>query len=373
MSAEIDEGVYKGLDEFYAIYKIDLRVYAASDHRVVYGVEPLKVGAEIIEQVDPASISDEVHFLEHEGLSYAYLALKALLARDDILVYGPYLADVYTPVEIKRQLRGLLKALALYARYRRVEQIRRQLAREVEALADENQEVQRALSVMSHEIRTPLTSIIGYGEMLLKGLAGPLNPEQRDYVTTIHARAQSLVALVSDVLRARRAEAHAARRFAPVPLDSVLDGALDAIRPQAQAKALRLSLELPPRLATPSLTIPPERLTQIVVNLLGNAVKFTPQGGRVTLRVEARQDAGAWLWIAVEDTGIGLPEVYQARIFEAYYRAEAVEEAVEGSGLGLFIVKSLVEAHGGAVGVESALGAGSRFHFTLPRAIDDPA
>jgi two-component system sensor histidine kinase BarA len=236
------------------------------------------------------------------------------------------------------------------------------------------------LATVSHELRTPLTSIIGYSEMLAEGLAGPLAPEQLDYVRTIMEKGVSLLGLITSILDLSRIEAGKLKLF-PEPLDlsDLLENALSCVRPQALKKGLALGMAVEPGLGRPELDR--EKLRQCLVNLLANAVKFTGEGGRVT--VEARRATGIpasatgrfdgpdqYFELVVSDTGIGIPPDQQARIFETFYQVDGGStREFGGAGLGLSIVRSYVEAHGGEVSVWSEPGRGSRFTLLLPRVV----
>ena len=221
------------------------------------------------------------------------------------------------------------------------------------------------LSTVSHELRTPLTSIIGYTEMLIEELAGPVTGEQRDYLGTFLERALNLLALIEEVLAFSRAE-QGARNERSVQAAVAVAEAVSAVRPQAMKGNILLEVEVPSDL--PTLWTDASGLRQVLINLLGNAVKFTDPGGLV--RVNAVHSARAGqpvVRFSVTDTGIGMPAEALPRIFEPFFQIDnSSTRAYGGTGLGLAIVKRFIEGQGGTIDVESALGVGSTFHFDLP-------
>jgi signal transduction histidine kinase/ActR/RegA family two-component response regulator len=243
--------------------------------------------------------------------------------------------------------------------------------REARSLAQINEELRRLdelksefLAMVSHELRTPLTAILGYSRLLIRQVHGPLTSKQVEHQEAILRSAQRLTDLINDLLDVSRLEA-ARIELQPRPTDvhEVVDHAIAAVRVAAQAKQIRIANETGPD--TPPVFADATRLHQVLVNLIGNAVKFTPERGSVRVRA-GRQDAQVWL--AVEDTGVGIPREELSRIWDPFYQVESpMQRRHGGSGLGLAIVRRLVELHGGLVRVESeGEGKGSRFSFTLP-------
>jgi signal transduction histidine kinase len=230
------------------------------------------------------------------------------------------------------------------------------------------------LATVSHELRTPLTSVIGYSEMLTQGMAGPLNPEQDEYVRTILEKGESLLSLISSILDITQVEAGRMRlAFARCDLNDLVKQAITTVTPQAQKKKLGLEMRLAPTMGEP--TLDREKVRQCVVNLLANSVKFTPEGGHIRVTVLAEAPKGmlyngeAGFAIVVEDTGIGIPADQLSRIFETFYQVDqSSTRQYGGAGLGLAIVKSFVEAHGGKVAVQSEVGRFSRFTLAMPYA-----
>jgi signal transduction histidine kinase len=223
------------------------------------------------------------------------------------------------------------------------------------------------IAVVSHELRTPLTAIKGYTELVLDGDAGELGDEQREYLTVALANTDRLVDLVDDLLDLSRI---ASGRFeierAPVDPAAVVDEAVTAVRPLVEAKDQRLVVEVAPDL--PPVAGDRRRLTQVALNLLSNAHKYTPAGGTITVSL-TREDGE--LSLVVRDTGAGIRPEDLPHLFERFFRADDAARNAPGTGLGLAITRSLVELHGGRITVQSALGVGSRFEVRLPAAAAD--
>jgi signal transduction histidine kinase len=233
---------------------------------------------------------------------------------------------------------------------------RRHAEAEAERLKDE------FFGMVSHEMRTPLTSIIGYTELLADFEAENLSEQGRGFLDVIERNARREMRLVGDLLALVRIEAGS---FGVEPemidLTSVARASVDASSPRAESEKVKLSAELaemPPSLGDP------HRLGQVIDNLLSNAIKFTPEDGSVRLRLSRDADTAV---LEVTDTGIGIPEDEQAKLFERLYRASsATDRHIPGLGLGLTITKAIVEAHDGQISVESRVGEGTTFRVELP-------
>jgi len=230
-----------------------------------------------------------------------------------------------------------------------------------------NAELERAsrlksefLTMVSHEFRTPLTSIITFTELLLDDAAGKMNQEQTEYVSDVLDSSQRLLQMINDLLDLSRLEAGKTKLFREaLSVRELVRDAMRSIRPLADRKGLNLHSAIPDHL--PLVEADGLRISQILLNLLGNAVKFTQAGGLV--QVTARPVDGL-MEVSVTDTGVGIAPEDLGRIFEKF--AQSGRDRPEGSGLGLPLAKSLVELHGGRMSVESELGRGSTFRFTLP-------
>lgn len=222
------------------------------------------------------------------------------------------------------------------------------------------------VNAVSHELRTPLTSIIGYAEFLEEGIGGTLSAQQNAFVSEIRASAERLDHLVNDLLDYARIEAGTFRiRLAPGDLRTAVEAVLSALEPQAKRAKLYLSAELPADPVVVRMDI--QRIEQVLSNLVGNAVKFTARGG-ITVKVERR---GAEVYCAVIDTGEGIAASDLPQLFNRFSQLEA-GTLKGGTGLGLSIAKSIVEAHGGEIGVQSEPGTGTTFWFTIPESESSP-
>lgn len=264
---------------------------------------------------------------------------------------------------------ALAAALALlFALLRRhqaaLELSRAELARVNAALAQANQAKSDFLARMSHELRTPLNAIIGFSQLLLEHGSAISEEQRRDYLRDVESSGRHLLTLINEILDLSKVEA-GQMEFHPEELDlrEALESIHAIVQPLAEGKRQRLELDLARDLGV--VRHDPARLRQVVLNLLANAVKFTPEGGRVTTR--ARHLGDGWFEVAVSDTGIGIKPEDQARIFEEFRRVEdGYARRQQGAGLGLAIAKRFVEAMGGAISVTSTEGAGSTFTVRLP-------
>jgi len=220
------------------------------------------------------------------------------------------------------------------------------------------------LATMSHELRTPLNSIIGFSDVLLSGIAGDINEEQRTQLGIIHRSGQQLLGLISDVLDISKIESgKLTLRPVPLPLTDLLREQQRVFELQAGERGLEVRFEYPEEPA--HVLADAHRVRQVIGNLLANALKFTDRGG-VGLVAEVE---GSGVRITVFDSGIGIAAEDQARLFKAFQRISPTTGRIrEGTGLGLAISRRLVEAMGGEIGVTSEPGIGSRFWFTLPLA-----
>lgn len=215
---------------------------------------------------------------------------------------------------------------------------------------------------VSHELRTPLTSIRGFLETLLDGAME--DPQTcRHFLEILQKETDRLTRLIDDLLNLSKIEERrVVHRWQPVNMSDTIHRVVSLFQPQAAEKQINLLVEVPEEL--PSVYGDPDMLAQVLINLVDNALKYTPPGGRVSVRVKKEKGQ---LRVEVEDTGIGIPPESLPRIFERFYRVDkARSRELGGVGLGLAIVKHIIRAHGGKIGVESAPGKGSLFHFTLP-------
>ncbi len=239
------------------------------------------------------------------------------------------------------------------------------------------------LATVSHELRTPLTSVLGYSEMLLEGLAGPLNDEQREYLQTVMVKGEQLLGLITTLLDVSRIESVGVElQRTAVDVHDLVRDVLQTLAPQGRRKRLQISTELPEELW--KLDGDRDKLRQVLLNLVGNAIKFTPAYGEIKvigLNLPAepgprrRRDTGSGTHVprvklSISDNGIGIPAELHEKVFDAFYQVDnSATREYEGSGLGLAIVRKFVEAHGGQVWVENGPERGAIFHLILPAAV----
>ncbi len=221
------------------------------------------------------------------------------------------------------------------------------------------------ISTVSHELRTPMTSIKGYADLLMLGMAGPLSDQQKHFVNIIRNNAERMVALVNDLLDISRIESGRVQLdLRAIHIPEVVDQVAHTLQGRAQSKGLTLRVDMPADL--PPVWGDNNRVAQILTNLISNAIQYTPPGGRITVSACPNGDM---LEISVADTGIGISKENQQKIFDRFFRADdPLVQETPGTGLGLPITASLVQMHGGQIWVESELGEGSTFTFTLPLA-----
>ncbi|HJK99770.1 MAG TPA: ATP-binding protein [Polyangiaceae bacterium LLY-WYZ-14_1] len=264
-----------------------------------------------------------------------------------------------------------------------------QLQRAYDELKELDRLKSNFLATVSHELRTPLTSIIGYSEMLTGGIAGEMNAEQMDFVETIRSKGDQLLTLITSLLDLSRLE-QGTLSLKPSRLDPrvVVQEVADTLGSIAHKKAVTIELDIDPDLEP--LEGDPVRVKQVITNLGDNAIKFTPREGRVRIAVrgvdvEAPGSEGArglvlmsaarrGFEVVVQDSGMGIPASELEKIFDAFYQVDGSSTRTHGgAGLGLSIVKRLVEAHGGSVRVESEVGRGTSFTVTFAELSEEAA
>ncbi len=222
------------------------------------------------------------------------------------------------------------------------------------------------LSHVSHELRTPLTCIHQYVTLLLDGLAGPLAPDQSDHLKTVLKSANQLHAMIRDLLEATRAEG-GKLRVEPrcIAIGKLIEQAVAMMRPTAHAKQVGLEVGLDQRI--PLLYADPDRILEVLINLIDNAIKFTPADGAVTVKACLQETDPGMVYISVCDTGRGISPEARALIFDRLYQdPDSVDSSRSGLGLGLYICRELVRLHQGNITVASEPGQGSTFTFTVP-------
>jgi signal transduction histidine kinase len=219
------------------------------------------------------------------------------------------------------------------------------------------------VSIVSHELRTPMTSIKGLIENMVDGLTGELTEHQTFYLSRVNHNIERLTRMINDLLDLSRIEAgHIELQTTAVDIGSIAREVVELLKPMAEENSLTLATNIIDPI--PLIQGDRDKLIQIFTNLTNNAIKFTPPSGTVTVKVKYHPDG--YIHAGVTDTGCGIPLDEQKTVFERFYRSQSANLKNRGAGLGLAITKSLVELHGGTIGVESTLGQGSHFWFNLP-------
>jgi signal transduction histidine kinase len=264
------------------------------------------------------------------------------------------------------RLGGLVRSVERAGRAERLarresEQARRLLARQNEQLLELDTQKDEFVSSVSHELRTPLTSIAGYVELMLEDED---DEQKRNYLGVIDRNSERLLGLVSDLLFSARLQGGRLElERSEVDLLRLVRHAVESARPRAEAEGVELTLAAG---SVPPVSGEEVRLAQVVDNLISNAIKFTPGGGRVAVQLSARDGL---VRFEISDTGIGISAEARERLFERFFRSQsALERQIQGTGLGLYISKAIIEAHGGRIGVESEDGKGTTFVVELPAA-----
>ena len=241
-------------------------------------------------------------------------------------------------------------------------------SRELETANERLKELDRLksdfVSNVSHELRTPLTAIKGAVDLLLREVPGHLNESQTHYLTRVRSNTQQLAGLINDLLDlAKIEEGKVELKGVRVSVGGLVHEVMETVKPLATEKPVLLEVKLP----EPSVLVWADRdkVTQVLMNLISNAIKFTPSDGRVS--ISTADDREGWVRVSIRDTGPGIPASEQEKIFEKFYQVtQDGGLKTKGTGLGLAICKALVELQGGKIWVESKEGCGSTFSFTLP-------
>jgi len=296
-------------------------------------------------------------------IRFGYRALLAVpLLREDQII-GSLSFNRKAPGEFPPEVVEVLKTFATQSA------LAIQNARLFREIADKSRQLEAAsrhksefLANMSHELRTPLNAIIGFSEVLVDRMFGALNEKQDEYLKDIYASGQHLLSLINDILDLSKIEAGRMElEVTDFDLPSAIDNALILVRERASRRGITLGHSVDERLGP--IRGDERKVKQVLLNLLSNALKFTPEGGRIDVRAGVLDSVAE---IAVKDTGVGIAPEDQEAVFEEFRQVGTADKKVEGTGLGLALARKFIELHGGRIWVESEVGKGSRFTFTLP-------
>lgn len=264
--------------------------------------------------------------------------------------------------------RAITNAVEKAALERAVRDYRDALEVSVKDLNARNEEIRSFYHTLSHELKTPLSAIREFVSIVLDGIAGPLTDQQREYLSTAKRNCDHLVVCINDTLDASRMETGKLTVMPrPTSMIELIDRVVASLDPSARQRRIRLEQDVDPDM--PVAFVDEDRIYQVLSNLVSNALKFTEQGGTICIEGRRSQEAPERLEVSVTDTGCGIPADQHERIFERLYQVSLSDSAVHhGLGLGLAICRELVRCHGGDIRVESDVGVGSRFSFTVPTA-----
>jgi signal transduction histidine kinase/GGDEF domain-containing protein len=275
------------------------------------------------------------------------------------------------PLNLDELIVRIQKVLEEKQRFIRLRDFAGQLERANQELRRIDSMKSEFVAVASHELRTPLAAIKNAVQLLLKGTAGKINENQEKFLSMAERNINRLTNILNDLLSLSKIESGRIElKFENIGLKGIIELTASSLRPHADGKSLKIDVEISEPL--PPVYGDPEKIEQILTNLIGNAIKFTPDGGRILITAQplSHGEKGGYgdrVAVSVEDTGIGIPPEHLDAIFEKFHQVEgSLHRSVSGTGLGLAITKGLVEAHQGKIWVESEMGKGSTFTFTLP-------
>ncbi|BFM40940.1 hypothetical protein OLK001_28660 [Synechocystis sp. LKSZ1] len=340
------------------------------------GISPHFIQEAVAGRVDSATFEKRYR---HQQGQIIYAEVSSSLVRDaqgQPLYFISQIQDVTQRKQAYAQLAQLNAELEerVTQRTQDLQQREAILQRLNEELLQANRLKDEFLAMISHELRTPLNAILGMTEALQEEIFGPLTAKQNQALQTVEQSGNHLLNVISDILDLSKIEAGQMElALEPTSIYTICEQSLALVRPQAQKKRIHLQTQLPPHL--PLLTLDQRRCCQALTNILNNAVKFTPAQGTIQLTVsyrpaEASHTVGH-LHFAVQDTGIGIAPDNLDRVFQPFIQVDgALNRRYEGTGLGLALVKQIVELHGGHVGVTSEMGVGSCFWFDIPCSVE---
>ena len=340
---------------------------------------PEKVINEWIEAISAARMENQLEVeaatreLNHRGRKSVHNALIGLGISSMVGLIGV----VYLAYSIIRPLKDLMRGIRSVAKDRYSEPVRIHSKDELGELAAAFNEMSERLrqeerlrsdfiSMLSHEIRTPLTSIRESVNMVAEEVMGPITDRQRRFLEIAGSEIGRICDLLNHLMQASRLEPGALKlNFARVDAYALVEASIESLKPAAEVKQIQITSEVPPE--TPDILGDSQYLQQVFLNLMGNAIKFSDPQSKVWVQV-AQDRRKAQLIFKIVDNGPGILEEDQVKLFSKFYRAPSVRDHLDGVGLGLSITKNIVEAHNGTIWVESLVGQGSTFGFTLPLA-----
>ena len=289
-------------------------------------------------------------------------SLYGKAAEDDIEILSILTGQIGTAIENMRLYTELFNSHKELER--RVIERTKELEKLNEELKNLNKMKSDFISAVSHELRTPLTSIKGYASILMTGKLGDVLPAQKERLEKIDKHSNSLVHLINNLLDIARIESGKIQmEIKDISIKETLDSVVDIITPQVKEKSI--SLKINSKVRFDKIKADQGQIERVFLNLLSNAVKFTPEKGSVTISIDEKEDDTQF---SIEDTGIGIPPRDIPKVFQDFFRADnALDQKIKGSGLGLSLVKKIVEAHRGKIWFDSELGKGTRFTFTIPK------
>jgi signal transduction histidine kinase len=324
--------------------------------RLAVTFEPVQIGDVADETVYQSRVRELLIRLGYRSLLAVPLLWEGRLLGG--LVVNRSVPGTFEP-EVTELLRTFAAQSALAIQNARLFREVEQKSRELEAASRHKSEF---LANMSHELRTPLNAIIGFSEVLAERMFGDVNEKQAEYLSDILESGRHLLSLINDILDLSKIEA-GRLELEPTSFDlpTAIDNTLILVRERAQRRDIRLTRQIDD--AVGAIDADERKVKQVLLNLLSNALKFTPEGGAVNVRVLVRDGAVA---VSVRDTGVGIAPEDCETVFEEFRQVGASSRKAEGTGLGLAISRKLIELHGGKLWLDSVLGEGSTFTFTLP-------
>jgi signal transduction histidine kinase len=324
--------------------------------RAFHGLEALGIAREL---------RPDIPFLFLSGMVGDEVAVESLKAGATDYV----LKD--RPARLVPAIQRALKEAEVLAHRRHAEKENQRIQAELEEtnrdLVRKNHEIQEFYHTLSHELKTPLTSASEFISIVMDGLAGPVNKTQLEYLAIAQDSCRQLRGCINDLLDATRLDTGKLTvELKPTALDELVHRVVSAMRPVAMQKKVALTEKVQPNL--PRIPLDEYRITQVINNLLSNALKFTPEEGCIDVKVGEAGSMPDVLEISISDTGCGIVKEDRDRIFDRLYQVKAGDAATgQGLGLGLYLCRELVQLHGGNIRVESGPGQGSTFTFVLPK------